>query len=73
MKVCKVPGCCEWATRTWATVPLCQAHRDAIEREHVKYYWGHITADNRVTYKLIWRYTPWYRLEERRRSRDLGR
>lgn len=56
---CKVPGCKNEKTTTWALVPVCSEHHQQIEREVKKHYARKITRPEQVTLGMIYHLTPW--------------
>jgi hypothetical protein len=59
---CKYPGCMARGKETWALVPLCDGHHEAIRWETIKFYEGErVKTDDgyRPEYKKIAHLTPW--------------
>lgn len=63
MEHCKCPNCHSAATHTWALVPLCQEHFEAMKRETELYYKKRIAYAARLTYISIIHLIPWSRKE----------
>lgn len=61
---CRIPGCKEAASQTWALVPLCEDHRKEIAAETQIYYKNQaMTYQSRVRYMKIVPLIPWSRKE----------
>lgn len=60
---CQYPGCNQAAAQSWALVPLCAEHQEAIRAETVKYYSRRITYHGRQYYMGIMPMIPWSRKE----------
>jgi hypothetical protein len=62
---CKYPDCSESTYGTWALVPLCKAHFEAIHKETFTYY-RLITSKNekreRPNYTKIAHLIPWSKM-----------
>lgn len=59
---CKYPSCHIDATHTWALVPLCQEHYEAIKTETETYYTSSMKGhelERRPQYMQISRLIPW--------------
>lgn len=59
---CKYPDCRKPAAATWALVPLCGDHREAIRAEAEAYYRGRLEYAERSDYLAISRMIPWSRI-----------
>ena len=55
---CNYPDCNLRAAATWALVPLCRDHQEAIRTEVIRYYLTRGTY-RRQTYERIRHLTPW--------------
>lgn len=60
---CQYPDCKAAATETWALVPLCEHHREAVRAETAQYYNRRITYHMRHFYMGIMPLIPWSRKE----------
>lgn len=60
---CKFPGCHKVAGETWAQIPLCYEHRDAISEETIVFYTKKDTnrteVERRPFYSQISDQIPW--------------
>lgn len=58
---CKMPGCGECATTTWALVPLCENDFEKIRAESKRYFAGsqHMKYEDRTEYLKIAELIPW--------------
>lgn len=60
---CKIPECTVLASETWARVPVCMTHRDALRKEALRYYVGSggqgTEAEQRPLYFKITHRIPW--------------
>lgn len=63
MEECRCPNCNSAATHTWALVPLCQEHFEAVKQETHLYYKKRIAYSARLTYMSISFLIPWSRKE----------
>lgn len=63
MELCKCPDCESEATQTWALVPLCQDHFEAVKKETDLYYRKISAYSARLTYMSIVHLIPWSRKE----------
>lgn len=61
---CKYPDCDKRARKTWALVPLCDEHYEAIRSETAWYYKGttNATYADRTEYMKIAKLIPWSRI-----------
>lgn len=55
-------GPAEDATKTWALIPLCEAHYHEIRSETMDYYKKRITYEDRKAYHRISHRIPWSRV-----------
>ena len=55
---CMYPGCASTATKTWAQVPVCEAHHEQIRIEALRYYKTNGKMRRRL-YEQIKHLTPW--------------
>lgn len=53
MKLCKMPGCQRFASKSWALVDVCYHCFDSIQAETQKYYAQRITEDERILKRQI--------------------
>jgi hypothetical protein len=56
---CQYPGCPAHASKTWALVPLCDGHHEAIRWETERFYFERIKRGEREHYAKIEALTPW--------------
>lgn len=58
---CKIPGCQSIAKTTWATVPVCECHKETLTTEQLDYYAEVIKKGERTLIYTIGPYLPWKR------------
>lgn len=56
---CKYPACRKPASKSWALIPICESHYEAIRKETEKYYRKIIKNSEREIYNRIKHLTPW--------------
>lgn len=56
MKICSMPGCKFKAATSFATVPVCENHREELMEEAILFYKRKI--DDRYSYEQIKHLTP---------------